>query len=558
MTSKNAPADIPARPWLTADAQRWAAVRLPGWARPLWCAVVLLVAVIAAIASSPDEVCRTGAPCGPMWLDAIGTVGFFVHAVWLFVLPEAALLSAALLLLWTVDPGNWSGGTAEHVAAATVVAALCWGWAAVIARLRMRRRQRALALEAAGGLLLPVPAPMAPSRRGTIRVVSGAAALVVAAVAAVVAVSGDRADEAHAATAERVEAAVIANGAEDHVVVRFADGTRHHVEVMFPEDYARDAEVPVLVDGDWTRLAAEPYRDRTGEQLLVLGAGGAGLTLLWSAALTITRVRAVRRGPAPALRVLARRKHGFTVIRPLDGSAGPPVLMYDPVNLGGPPQGESVLFGLPAEAGEFVLVGSGKSGRVVTEVSASPARRWSKAAPDPQRHRNAEHRRAADARVTEAAATMKPAPGPVRWDSGASGRAAGGLLLAFPVALLVFGTGLAWPLDGAWWHWPLCVLGGLGMAEGPVSLITWRITADAGGLRVRRYLRTRHVPWADAARVVRTRDGELIVRRARGLKDLSLGHLTSPRWERLRSRPSRATRAAAELTAMIRDPELRP
>ncbi|MFJ5213399.1 hypothetical protein ACIP98_01645 [Streptomyces sp. NPDC088354] len=554
MTSTTAPADIPARPWLSADAQRWAAVRLPGWARPLWCVPVLLVAVITAIASSPYPLCTTDAPCGPMWLDAIGTAGFFVHAVWLFALPEAALLSAPLLLLWTADPANWSGGTGEHMAAATVVAALCWSWAAVAARLRMRRRQRALALEAAGGVALPVPSLVVPVRRGMFRAVTGAAALVVAVVAAVVAVTGDRADEAHAAAADRVPAVVVANGADDHLVVRFADGTRHHVGVAYPEDYEPGAEAAVLVDGGWMRLAAEPYRDRTGSQLLVLGAGGAGLTLLLSAALTIIRVRAVRRGPAPALRVLARRKHGFTVIRPLDGRAGEPVLMYDPVKLGGPPQGESVLFGLPAEAGEFVLVGSGKSGRVVTEVSASPALRWSKPAADPRPHWNAGHRRAAEARVAEAAAAMKPATGPVRWQGGPVARAGGGL------TLLALGAVPAVPgfLGDNWWHWILCVVGTVTIGSDAVGLIRWRVTADADGLWVRRSWRTRHVPWSEVTRVDRTSGGDLVVRRTNGLDDLRLGSVGDPRWERLRGRPSPATRAAAELTAMIRDPELRP
>ncbi|MFJ4849146.1 hypothetical protein [Streptomyces sp. NPDC088733] len=555
MTSTTAPADIPARPWLSADAQRWAAVRLPGWARPLWCAPVLLAAVIASIAFAPEDVCTPAAPCGPMWLDASGSVGLFFHLVWIFVLPEAVLLSAPLLVLWTATgPAEWSGGTGARVADVAVIAALCWSWAAVVARLRMRRRQRALALEAAGGAALPVPPLAVPVRRGGIRVVAGAAGLAVAAVAAVAAVSGDRADEAHAAAAKHVEAVVVANGAEDHVVVRFADGTRHRVEVMFPEDYARDAEVPVLVDGGWTRLAAEPYRDRTGPQLLVLAAGGAGLGLLWSAALTITRVRAVRRGPAPALRVLARRKHGFTVIRPLDGRAEAPVLMYDPVKLGGPPQGESVLFGLPAEAGEFVLVGSGKSGRVVTEVSASPAQRWSKLPSVPGPHWNARHRREAEARVAEAAAGMKPATGPVRWQSGPLKWAVG------VPALMLLGAVPAVPhvLDGNWWHWILWVAGIWGIGSESVLLIRWRITADADGLWIRRYWKSRLVPWAEVSRVDRTSGGDLVVRRTKGLDDLRLDNVSSPRWERLRRRPSPATHAAAELTAMVRHPELRP
>ncbi|MFD3453786.1 PH domain-containing protein [Streptomyces sp. NPDC058691] len=554
MTSKNAPADIPARPWLSADAHRWAAVRLPGWARPLWCAPVLLVAVIAAIAFSPDEVCTTAAPCGPSWLDAIGTVGFFVHMVWLFVLPEAALLSAPLLLLWTADPGNWSGGTAERVADVVVVAVLCWSWAAVVARLRMRRRQRALALEAAGGVALPVPDPVIPARRGVVQVVAGTAGLAVAAVAAVIAVTGDRADEAHAAAAARIPAVVVANGADDHIVVRFEDGSRHSVEVMIPEDYERGTGMPVLVDGGWLRLAAEPYHDRTGLQLLALVAGGGGAGLLLSGALAAVRARSVRRGPAPALRVLARHEDGFTVIRPVDDADGPPVLRYEAVTFGGAPRGESFLFGLPAEAGALELAGTDASGGPVAEVNVSSARPWSRPRPDRHRRRLAEHRRESEARVAEAAAALRSGAGPVRWRSGPVSRIAGVLVLMGLAAVLASHD----YLGDSWWHWTLWLAGCWMFGADAVGLIMWRITADADGLRLRRHLRTRHVPWAEVTRVVTTPSGDMAFRRANGLDDIRWDGVTIPSWERALRRPSPATRAAAELTAMIRDPGLRP
>ncbi|WP_329186983.1 hypothetical protein [Actinacidiphila glaucinigra] len=559
MTSTTAPAGMPARPWLAADARRWAAARLPGWARPVWAAATLVVAVLAAVVPVGwDPVCTVAAPCGPMWLYAIGAIGFFVHVAWLFLLPEAALLSAPLLLFWMADPAFRADGGAGRAADAAVVAALCWGWTAAFVRLRVRRRQRALALEAAGEVLLPVPERAAPVRRGVVRIAAGLAGLVVAVVTAGIAVSGDRADRAHAAAAARVEAVVVANGAEDHVVARFGDGTRHRVGVMWPEDHERGSGLPVLVDGEWRRFAAEPYEDRTGLQLLTLTAGGAGATLLLSGAVAAFRVRSLRRRPAPALRVLCGREDGRTVIRPVDGAAGPPVLTYRAAGPGAWARGECVLFGLPAEGAELVLVGATASGDVLFATTDSPARRWTEPAPDKEPQGPGEHRREAEARVAVAAAAMKPATAPVGWHGGAAGRTLGALLL---VGVLVFqvGSHAASAFSGEdWWRSALSVLGSLWLVEKAASMITWRITAGPDGLAVRRYLRTRYVPWADVTRVVRTPDGRLVVRRVRGLEDLSLGAVGFPWWERRRRRQSPATRAAAELTAMVRDPGLRP
>ncbi|MEU4090817.1 PH domain-containing protein [Streptomyces sp. NPDC026673] len=560
MTSTTSPAAVPARPWLSADARRWAAVRLPGWARPLWCASVLVVAAIVMLAPFGwDDRCTVAAPCGPDWWYAVGAAGFFVHALWLFALPEVALVSAPLLLLWMTDPGFRADGAAGRVADAAVVAALCWGWAAAFVRSRVRREQRALALEAAGGVLLPVPEQAAPVRRGVVRIALGLAGLVVAAVAAGVAVSGERADRAHAAAAVRVEAVVVANGAEDHVVARFGDGTRHRVGVTLPEEHEIGAPVPVLVDGGWRRFAAEPYEDRTGPRLLALTAGGAGVTLLLSGAVAALRARAVRRGPVPVLRVLADRADGRTVIRPVDGADAPPVLAYHAVGAGAWARGECVLFGLPAEgAVELVLVGATASGDVVVGTADSPVRRWTEPAaepgPDAEGRRQAEHRREAEARVAEAAAAMKPGAGPLRWRGGTAGRVAAAAALLGEAAVLASDP----PFDEGWWQCVGWVLGAWWFASVVLSPVTWRITADATGLRVRGCLRTRHVPWADVTRVVRTLHGELIVRRVAGQEDLSLGVVVLPWWERKLRRPSAATRAAAELTAMARDPGMRP
>ncbi|MGW9029525.1 hypothetical protein ACWGQ5_36500, partial [Streptomyces sp. NPDC055722] len=86
--------------------------------------MVLLVAVVmAAVMFSPGPMCTVAAPCGADWLDAAGSMLFLPHLVWLFVLPELALVSAPLLLIWMSNPDIWLGGAAEKIADAVVVAA---------------------------------------------------------------------------------------------------------------------------------------------------------------------------------------------------------------------------------------------------------------------------------------------------------------------------------------------------------------------------------------------------------------------------------------------------
>ncbi|MGW2347628.1 hypothetical protein [Actinacidiphila glaucinigra] len=374
MNPITSPEDIPARPWLRADTHRWAMARPAVWARPWWPASALLISVIAAIGLAPVEPCTGAAPCGPEWLDAVGSIGFFAQVVWLVVLPEAALVAGPLLLLWMLDPSTWSGGPAEWAADTGVVVSLCWGWAAVVLRLRARRVQRGLASEASGGVTSAVPAPTVRVRRGAVRIVAGLAGLAAGTAAGVFAVLGDRADEAHMAVAERVDAKLLDNRADAQVVVRLADGTRRRVGVMFPEDYERGSTVTVLVDGDWVRLAAEPYGDRLGLQLLTLLGGAVGGGVLLSGGLTAARARALRGGPAPVLRVVAVRHGGFTGIFPADGGRGDPVLTFRTAGPAAQWPREGVLYGLPSEGAELVLRTTTPYGHLVAEATTSPAR----------------------------------------------------------------------------------------------------------------------------------------------------------------------------------------
>lgn len=170
-------------------------VRLPGWARPVGPAAVLLAAVFVAVLASPDEMCTVGRPCGADWVGATGTMLLLPHLLSLVVLPELTLISTPLLLLHMAEPGQWRGGTAEKIADGVIVAALCWGGAAVAARFRTRRRRRSVILDAAGGIKVIAPAPdgFRPWQRGLIRYVVGALICAVAAALVTSIVLDDRA-----------------------------------------------------------------------------------------------------------------------------------------------------------------------------------------------------------------------------------------------------------------------------------------------------------------------------------------------------------------------------
>ncbi|MEN1887933.1 hypothetical protein [Streptomyces mirabilis] len=564
MTTSSVPyADVPARPWVSADARRWADVRVPAWARPVGPAVVLLVAVVmAAVVLSPDSMCTVATPCGADWLDAAGSMLFLPHLVWLFVLPELALVSAPLLLIWMSNPDIWLGGPAEKIADAVVVAGLCWGWAAVVARLRARGRQRSLVLDAAGGITVPAPATddVRPWRRGLVRGIAGAILCAVAGALMTTVVVDDRADDRLARTATSENARVVAYNTDDYTVtVRLSDNTRHRFDAQ--GSYRVGSSVPVLVHGDWMRLATEPYGDRSGRQALALVLAGLGVTVLGSGLLSRRRARALHRAPVPVLRVLTRHDQGRTEIFAADDTATlRPVLSYEPHTRTRTALRQALLYGAPREGGELILASATESGQWLVEGTASPIRHGS---PDgtgkpgvyrPGTARTAAHRRAAEARVQNALAAMTPATGPVRWQAGPVARSVGAALIV--VTLMLLGT--LFTGSPTWWQLPFWSVGGLYWASVCLRMMIWRITADSKGLHVRGLWRTAHLPWADVIGAVYTPEGELIVRCRTNVDDTPVGSVGFPPLERRLRRPGRAERAAAEITAMVREPGLRP
>ncbi|SEG89200.1 PH domain-containing protein [Actinacidiphila yanglinensis] len=562
---------------------------MPRWAHPLGPVLLLAVGVAAALLTSPAPVCTPRAPCGEQWIDAVGSMVFWPQLWWLFVLPEAAVLWTVLPAVFMADPGVWQGGTDVRTADAVVVAGLCWGLASALRRLSVRRAQRRRFREAAGGLTAraPVLSWAARPKRGLARCVLGV--LLCAATAALVTsiVRGDRADDRAARTAPAANARVLTyRAAEGSLTVRLPDGKRHRFDVV--GDYRDQRTVRVLLPaGRHVRLAAEPYEDRSDRQLLALVLGGLGLVALGSGAVAAGRAARLRRVPVPVLRVLARVRGGSAEVFAHDDTAGAhAVLHYVPRNDGRTPLHQALLFAEAAEGGEVLLASRTEHGRWRLDAGAGPIRTGAEVLPDDEYTGGEDgedtagedargggptlkERWDAEARVQDALTELRRtgAARPTRWRADPISRSAA---VAFAVLTLAIAATAA--RDSVEWR----VVGGFVVAPvwlaGPLATLTWRIDADPAGLRVRRYLSRRHVPWeriagaeyAGGCLTLRLRpsekplrEGQLVDDRESG-SDLTLDRIGAAWLARRLGRGPAGERVAAEITAMVRDPLLRP
>jgi len=564
--------EIPARPWRHVDAQRWATARPPWWLRPVWPALLLVTAAVAAMALTPDAVCSAQAPCGEQWFDATGTMLILPYLVALFALPEVAVVTAPLLVLYSADPGEWAGGAGEKIAVAVVIVALCWGWSAGAARLLARRRQRVLIREAAGGLtaLAPVPGDFSPRQRGLIRVV--AAALMCAAGAGVITsvVVDDRAIDREARSSAVRDVPVVAYSFDDlTLTVRLPDGRRHTFDVG--GDYRGVGSVRVLLHRQSVRLASEPYGDHFVRQALGLGLAGLGLIAGVSGLLARRRAVALSEAEVPVLGVLVRQHiDGAEVFASDDTACQWPVLSYATrKNISGS-LSPATAYGALCEGGILVVVRPGdRDDDRCDEVALSPIHppvpRFSapRASTDPpvnhgpasrRSRREAEHGRAREALVLAVSARMTPTAAPVRWRAGPGAR---WVAVALLLPMAAVNASFVWA--SSWWSLPVALTSTVMCLNGLRLLATWGITADAKGLHIRcLWSRPESVPWNVVGAARYTSAGELSIRRNDVPKEVRIGVVGWPFMERRLHRPGRAAEAAAEITAMVRDPRLRP
>ena len=330
--------------------------------------------------------------------------------------------------------------------------------------------------------------------------------------------------------------------------------------------------------------------DQRGSWVMAIYLAGLAVTALASAWLGRHRAGALRRAPAPVLRVLVRddaqgttevyAADDLAAVRPLftvdltsyddgeepdddegevDGEAGDEELerLLDAVDDDTPgPVREAVLYGAPFDGAELVVVSADEDPDQppLTEWSTGPVRPLSPSAGMrrvAKEKAREEQNRQLEEQARELVVDRPPVP-VRRWRAGWLDWMAAALLVlwgAWFVAMWFSESGA--PL------WKLALLGVLGLygvVRVPMKL-AWRITADRSGLWVTGVRGPRHVPWDDF-RSVRRQSFELKLR-WRG----DNWSVAAPRWawfERRQGLVHPYDALAAELTAMRTDPALRP
>ncbi|MBX9394244.1 hypothetical protein K4749_11695 [Streptomyces sp. TRM72054] len=315
--------------WTSKGAERWVALCPPRWCRPLWPALVALVAALAAaFLPDPGPACSSADPCGPDWLGMSTWVLLLGQVLWSLRFPELVLLTSPVLIAVVVaETFPLPSGAAYAAVTGAVLAASAAAWAAAGWRLAARRRQRLTAERTAGAALHRVPGAETAPLRGTIRIAVALVLLGVALGTVGMALRGVHEDARRAKAAAHLTGQVLQTG-DVSIRLRTA-GATHTVNAWSPQDYKPGQRVDVLVDRSWARLAAEPY-DPVGWQMLTLSTVLPALTLLPSGIRARRRDAKLLRRPVPALRaVLVFDRRGDAWVRPTDGAGTrPPLLRF--------------------------------------------------------------------------------------------------------------------------------------------------------------------------------------------------------------------------------------
>lgn len=276
----------------TMDVQRWQAAAVPWWVTK----VGLVGGWVAAFAVSGElseaVPCTMNRPCLPDPVFALAVVPLL--ATPLLLLFGRVLTGCAMGVLFGVldlvfdneVAANVSFGL--HAAACAIVAA----WT-----IRSRTEQH----HAAGATLVSLPD--IPPPRGVLRIV--AVLLVVFGFLTYVQydLSNDAIDK-HVAAADRIDGEVVEVKDSYQVLVELPDRPRTTFEPRAAETYSVGDEIPVLADGDWLQLAAEPE-----DVSWWLTLGGAAIFLAILLAARERRRRSLWAGPVKALRVQAHPVH---------------------------------------------------------------------------------------------------------------------------------------------------------------------------------------------------------------------------------------------------------
>ncbi|MFE2854913.1 hypothetical protein ACFXJO_27800 [Streptomyces lavendulae] len=390
------PAAIPeggAPDWKTADADRWRAARVPAVLGPVAGGWILLPLVLLAIAlRAVGDPTTEGV--GTAWDGYPAAVLLLALPAWYRFLPAATVVSVPLIALEAVT-GPFRPAEADAVGRAGIGVTLALGAFALtgaLLRLRSRRLQRALVLEAAGDARSPVP---------------------------------------------------------DHL----PDGHRHRGRwPILAGALLCTAAAALLVRGLCQDLGAPPGQpyDASGQQVMALLLFAPGSPLLGRGLQARRAARRLHDGQQPVLRVGVRHRHSDTnwIVADARTTTAPPLVAFRDrfedgyrsgsgrTLVGGPEERlrtehhdidetsepyEAVLYGVPCEGAEVLLeyaVYEGGS-RIVSKVTAAPlmpfrrhgCRRWSPAGTSYAVRRAEEAKRRREERASSSASSSSSSSG---------------------------------------------------------------------------------------------------------------------------------------------------
>ncbi|KND30667.1 hypothetical protein [Streptomyces stelliscabiei] len=483
-----------------------------------------------------------------------------LQLVWTLVRPEVVRFSAPLLMLLLA----WRGGS-HDVPTLLGLTALTFTWAAAEIRLSKRGLQRQWAVAAAEGATATVPDEAGPVRRGRFLMGAGLLLALLGAALLTLASGRDGATDRDGVTLVgwfvvgwgltallsgwlgRRRAAALRGAPVPVLRVLVRDGADGDAEVFAADDV--EARRPLFT------VAAEEWYDDGEEESEEDGApeGAAERDerdeLL--DAIEFADDDDEQPGPLREAVLYGPPHEGAEIV--IVSAAERPDAPEEPDAPEGPPDLRK-----PAERDGTDTAGSGTPTELVVESSSGPVRPLSARA---VRRRGAAQRARArrstvheELRATAAARSRQrlgDEPVPVRrWRAGWADWTAALLTVVVVVAVGLYPEGLPRYVVGA-------LVGLVGVLTLP-RLLAWRITADRTGLWLSDWRRTRHIEWDDLT-TVRCAGPVLTVDSRQ--ESFTPWSVRSERWRWLERRLRLVhpyERTAAEITAMWREPALRP
>ncbi|MFE7842159.1 hypothetical protein ACFU53_40710 [Streptomyces sp. NPDC057474] len=534
-------------PWSGEKLEAWARTRPPVWVpvrtRPLHLLAVVPGGLIVGFwLANFAEVPAALAVLVPLQL------------VWTLVRPEVVRFSAPVLMLLLA----WRGET-HDVATLLGGLAVTFTWATAEIRLSKRRLQRQWAVAAAEGATATVPDEVGPLRRGRFLMGLGCVLTVLGAGLLSISSGWDVATDRHEVTLVgwfvvgwgltallsgwlgRRRAAALRRAPVPVVRVLVRDGVDGDVEVFAADDV--EALRPLFT------VAAEEWYDDDSDEEFEERIGREEADELLEA---VENDDDDDEQPGPLREaVLYGPPHDGAEIVIVSAAGKPeePEPSQGPVDLEKP----------GAQGGTDGAEGAGGSpSELVVESSSGPVRPLSDravrrrvAAQQAGARRSAVHEELRATAVTESRARLGEEPVPVRrWRAGWADWTAALVTIFLIAAIGLYPNGLGQHVLGG-------LLGVFGVLTLP-QLLLWRITADRSGLWLSGWRRTRHIEW-DHLMAVRCSGSVLTVDSRRA--SFPTWTVRAERWRWL-ERKLRLVhpyeRTAAEITAMWREPALRP